>query len=187
MAELPEILQFVCDYLNRTAIDYAIVGGVAVMYHGVPRTTVDIDFIFQINDEEIAAFVDFLNSKGFEASADDLRIALSENSHCTAFYENSLLRLDIQGVNSLFDRMTLERAVSVVFLNTTIKLGTAEDTLVNKILFQSEQDLRDALGILFRNREQLDFEYIESTCKMLNILDKWNSFLNDSEKGIDEI
>ena len=186
MAELPEILQSVCDYLNKADIDYAVVGGVAVMFHGVPRTTVDIDFIIEINDEELTAFVDFLNSTGFEASADDLRIALSENSHCTAFYGNSLLRLDIQGVNSLFDRMTLERAVSVVFMNTTIKLGTAEDTLVNKILFQSEQDLRDALGILFRNREQLDFEYIESTCRMLNILDKWDSFLNDSEKGIDE-
>ncbi|MHA1484938.1 MAG: hypothetical protein ACTSPR_06435 [Candidatus Thorarchaeota archaeon] len=77
-------------------IDYAIVGGVAVMYHGVPRTTVDIDFIVQINNEEIIAFVDFLNSKGFEASADDLCIALGENSHCTVFYGNSLLRLDIQ-------------------------------------------------------------------------------------------
>ncbi|MHA1484937.1 MAG: hypothetical protein ACTSPR_06430 [Candidatus Thorarchaeota archaeon] len=82
--------------------------------------------------------------------------------------------------------MTLERAISVVFFNTTVKLGTAEDTLVNKILFQSEQDLRDALGILSRNREQLDFAYIESTCKMLKILDKWKSFLNDSENRIDE-
>jgi len=186
MAEFPEVLQFVCNYLNRVDIDYAIVGGVAVMYHGVPRTTVDIDFIVQINNEEIIAFVDFLNSKGFEASADDLRIALGENSHCTVFYGNSLLRLDIQGVNSRFDKMTLERAISVVFFNTTVKLGTAEDTLVNKILFQSEQDLRDALGILSRNREQLDFAYIESTCKMLKILDKWKSFLNDSENRIDE-
>ena len=186
MSEFPEILQLVCNYLNRADIGYAIVGGVAVMYHGVPRTTVEIDIIFRIDDDEILAFVDFLNSRGFEASADDLRIALNEKSHSTAFYGNSLFRLDIQGVNSRFDEMILERAISVVFFNTTIRLGTAEDTLVNKILFQSEQDLRDALGILSRNRERLDFAYIESTCKMLNILDKWESFLNDSENKIDE-
>ena len=57
MEEFPEILQFVCTYLNEKEIDYVVVGGVAVMYHGVPRSTVDIDFIFQIDDAEIDPFV----------------------------------------------------------------------------------------------------------------------------------
>ena len=35
MEEFPEILKFVCTYLNENEIDYVIVGGVAVMYHGV--------------------------------------------------------------------------------------------------------------------------------------------------------
>lgn len=177
MDEFPEILRFVSDYLNDQKIEYVIVGGVAVMYHGVPRTTIDIDIILQIDDAEIDSFSKYLNVKGFDASADYLRSAFIDRSHGTIFYMDTLMRLDIQGVNSAFDRMTLERAITIELLNVHIKLGTAEDTLINKILFQGEQDLRDAHGIFKINREKLDLDYIESTCKMLGISDKWNAFL----------
>ncbi|KXH70188.1 MAG: hypothetical protein AM326_01195 [Candidatus Thorarchaeota archaeon SMTZ-45] len=182
MDEFTEILKFVSSYLNDHGIEYVIVGGVAVMYHGVPRTTVDIDILLQIDDAEIDSFSDFLNSKGFNASADDMRSALIEGSYSTIFYMDTLLRLDLQGVISTFDRLTIERAVAIEFLEVSIKLGTAEDTIVNKVLFQGEQDIRDAHGIFQINRERLDMSYIESTCKMLGISDKWNSFLSESEK-----
>ncbi len=184
MEEFPEILRILCSYLNESEIDYVVVGGVAVMYHGVPRTTVDIDLIIQSNDDEIPGFVEFLNSKGFDANVEDLRVALREKSHSTIFFADSLLRLDIQGVNSQFDRMTLDRAIAIELFNTTIKLGTAEDTLINKILFHGEQDLRDALGILSRRQPQLDIAYIESTCKKLKILDDWKRFLKESTAKI---
>ncbi len=182
MEEFPEILQLVCTYLNDNRIDYVIVGGVAVMYHGVPRTTVDIDFILQMDDEQISLFTDFLNSKGFVASATDIRTAFQEKSHSTAFFKDTLLRLDIQGINSDFDTMTLDRAISVDLFGTSIRIGSAEDTLVNKILFQGEQDLRDVLGILKRNPERLDFDYIRSTCEMLGIGTLLDEFLSSSEK-----
>jgi len=184
MEEFPEILQFVCTYLNKNDIEYVVVGGVAVMYHGVPRTTVDIDIILHFDDDEIPFFVEFLNSNGFSASTEDIRAAFSEKSHSTSFFGKSLLRLDIQGVNSVFDRMTLERATSVDMFGTSIMIGSAEDTIVNKILFQGEQDLRDALGILTRNRENLDFDYIRTTCKMLGIIHLLEQFLEDSKKKI---
>ena len=184
MDEFPDVLQLVCSYLNETEIDYVVVGGIAVMHHGVPRTTVDIDLILQIDDDEIPAFVKFLNSTGFTATTKDMRSAFKEKSHSTIFYRDSLLRLDIQGVNSQFDKMTLERAIDIELFNTTIKLGTAEDTIINKILFQGEQDLRDALGIFARKQRQLDIAYIESTCKKLEIYDKWVHFLKDSTDKI---
>ena len=177
MDEFPEVLRTVCSYLNERGIDYAVVGGVAVMYHGVPRTTVDIDILLDIGNEEIVPFSDFLISEGFDASPDNIRTAMAEQSHSTAFYRSSLLRLDIQGINTKFDRMTLDRGITVELFSTRIVIGSTEDTIVNKILFQGEQDLRDALGIFERNRGNLDLDYIESTCEMLGVLDRWKSFL----------
>ena len=181
MEEFPEILQLVCEFLNENKIEYAIVGGVAVMYHGVPRTTVDIDIILQIEDKQILTFTEFLNSRGFSSSATDIRAAFAEKSHSTSFFKDTLLRLDIQGVNSAFDKMTLDRAIEVNLFGTLVRIGSIEDTFVNKILFQGEQDLRDALGILNRNSESLDFEYIRATCEMLGILEQLEQFLKDSE------
>ena len=181
MEDFSEVLRMVCSYLNENNIIYVVVGGVAVMYHGVPRTTVDIDFILQLEDAKISPFAEFLNSRGFLASASDIRAAFKEGSHSTSFFKDTLLRLDIQGINSNFDRMTIERAMMVDLVGTLIRIGTAEDTLVNKILFQGEQDLRDAIGILKRNPEKLDFDYIESTCKMLGIENLLQDFLRDAE------
>ncbi|MHA2045801.1 MAG: hypothetical protein ACW99G_13480, partial [Candidatus Thorarchaeota archaeon] len=59
-----------------------------------------------------------------------------------------------------------------------------EDTLVNKILFQGEQDLRDALGIFTRNHEKLDIEYIQSISSMLGIQDLLDQFLKDMENRL---
>jgi hypothetical protein len=181
MDTFPEILQLVCTYLNDNEIEYVIVGGVAVMYHGVPRTTVDIDIILQLNEEQILSFTEFLNTTGFSTSISDIQTAFKEKSHSTAFFKDTLLRLDIQGVYSDFDKMTLDRAIMVELLGTTIKIGSVEDTLVNKILFQGEQDLRDALGILIRDPEKLDFDYIRSTCDMLGIGDLLDIFLDNSK------
>ncbi|MGD9396631.1 MAG: DUF6036 family nucleotidyltransferase [Candidatus Thorarchaeota archaeon] len=181
MEEFPDILQLVCTYLNDNEIEYVIVGGVAVMYHGVPRTTVDIDIILQLEQEQISSFTDFLNTNGFSASIDDIQSAFNEKSHSTSFFKETLLRLDIQGVNSDFDKMTLDRAILVDLFGTTIRLGSAEDTFVNKILFQGEQDLRDALGIFKRNSENLDFNYIQSTCDILGIRKLLDEFLENSE------
>ncbi|TFG94667.1 hypothetical protein E4H12_14770, partial [Candidatus Thorarchaeota archaeon] len=139
MEEFPEILQLVCEFLNKNKIEYVIVGGVAVMYHGVPRTTVDIDIILQIEDEQISTFTEFLKSRGFSSSATDIRAAFAEKSHSTSFFKDTLLRLDIQGVNSTFDKMTLDRAIEVNLFGTLVRIGSVEDTLVNKILFQGEQ------------------------------------------------
>jgi hypothetical protein len=182
MDEFPEILQAVCSYLNEKGIDYVVVGGIAVMYHGVPRTTVDIDILFDIEYQEIEPLSDFLKSEGFDASPEDIRTAMAEQSHSTVFYRSSLLRLDIQGINTEFDRMTLNRAITVELFDTRIIIGSAEDTIVNKILFQGEQDLRDALGIFERNRSNLDLDYIESTCEMLGIVDRWKSFLAEYDE-----
>ncbi|MHA2353373.1 MAG: nucleotidyltransferase, partial [Candidatus Thorarchaeota archaeon] len=158
MEEFPEILQLVCSYLNENEIEYVVVGGVAVMYHGVPRTTVDIDLLLQLDNRQISSFNDFLNSKGFDTSVSDIQAAFEEKSHSTSFFKNTLLRLDIQGINSQFDKITLDRAILVDLFGTSVKIGSAEDTIVNKILFQGEQDLRDALGILKRKGEELDVE-----------------------------
>ncbi|MBE0527104.1 MAG: hypothetical protein IH631_09190, partial [Candidatus Thorarchaeota archaeon] len=113
-----------------------------------------------------------------------IRAAFAEKSHSTSFFKDTLLRLDIQGVNSTFDKMTLDRAIEVNLFGTLVRIGSVEDTLVNKILFQGEQDLRDALGILTRNRENLDFDYIRTTCKMLGIIHLFEQFLAESEKKI---
>lgn len=181
--DIEETLKLVCSFLNKNDMRYVIVEGIAVMYHGVPRTTVDIDFILDLDETEIDAFMSYLGQNRFDIEPKAVKELLKDGSYSTAFVGDSLLHLDLQAVNSEFDRLTVDRAIQVQHLGTKMRLGSVEDTLINKLLFQGEQDLRDALGILTRHEEEIDETYIEDTCRLLGILDYWHKFRENYQEN----
>ncbi|KXB03208.1 hypothetical protein AKJ45_02220 [candidate division MSBL1 archaeon SCGC-AAA261F19] len=169
MRKIDETLSLVCKFLNKENIDYVLVGGLAVNFHGVPRTTMDIDIILNIGEGRIPKLVNFLIQNDFLADAEDIEDALRESSHCTIHDKRSMIRLDIKGVYGEMDRRTLERRRSFEYGGIKIQIASPEDTIASKLLFGSEQDLKDAEGIYIRQHEKLDMEYLEETCKELGV------------------
>ena len=53
------------EWLNSHRVEYLVVGGHAVAFHGYPRYTGDIDFLLRRNDENAAKVVEALKSFGF--------------------------------------------------------------------------------------------------------------------------
>jgi len=59
------------DYLaifkefNQLKIDYLVVGGLAVNFHGIPRMTYDIDLMIHLEAQNILRLVSQLNSWGY--------------------------------------------------------------------------------------------------------------------------
>ena len=95
MRAIEQILNLVCDFLNKNDIDYVIVGGFAVLFYGNPRTTMDIDYVIQLEDENIPVLIEFLQENGFHADEYDMRTAFREKSHCTVEDKETMFRLDI--------------------------------------------------------------------------------------------
>ena len=77
MRAIEQILSLVCDFLNKNDIDYVIEGGFAVLFYGNPRTTMDIDYVIQLEDENIHVLIEFLQENGFHADEYDMRAAFS--------------------------------------------------------------------------------------------------------------
>jgi hypothetical protein len=57
--------------MNSTGVEYVVVGGHAVGYHGYPRYTGDIDFFVRLSRENAKLLVRVLVEFGFEG-ADEL-------------------------------------------------------------------------------------------------------------------
>ncbi|NWF76170.1 MAG: hypothetical protein HXY53_06300, partial [Nitrospirae bacterium] len=51
--------------LNKQKIDYLVVGGLAVNFHGVPRMTYDIDLMIMLQSENISKLVVKLTEWGY--------------------------------------------------------------------------------------------------------------------------
>jgi len=57
--------QSIFKELNTQKIDYLVVGGLAVNFHGVPRMTYDIDLMILLQQENISKFVTKLTDWGY--------------------------------------------------------------------------------------------------------------------------
>lgn len=75
MAKLQADLREFIVLLNSHDVDYIVVGGHAVAFHGHPRFTGDIDFLIRTTAENAARLLDVLSDFGFgdlSITADDL-------------------------------------------------------------------------------------------------------------------
>ena len=49
--------------LAETEFDFLVVGGGALALHGIPRTTLDLDIYFPVDDKTLSSFISFVNSE----------------------------------------------------------------------------------------------------------------------------
>ena len=171
MRKIEEILKLVCNFMSENHIEYVIVGGMAVLFYGNPRTTLDVDYVVQLSDKDIPVLVKFLQDNGFFADEYDMRAALEDKSHCTVEDKETMFRLDIKGVYNEMDERVLRNKKRTELDNIIIYIASPEDTIANKLLFSREQDLKDALGIYIRQQDNLDMEYLTNICKKIGVYD----------------
>jgi len=182
MRTIDEILKVVCIFLNNHDIDYVIVGGFAVLFYGNPRTTMDIDYVIQLEDENIPVLIQFLKENGFHADEYDMRTAIKERSHCTVEDKETMFRLDIKGVYGEMDERALRNKRKVEINDIAIWIASPEDTIANKLVFAREQDIKDALGIYVRQYETLDMDYLENTAKRIGVLQGLKDLMKKYER-----
>jgi len=171
MRKIRDILDLVCNFMNENNINYVIVGGIAVLFYGNPRTTMDIDCVIQIDDINIPPLVKFLQDNDFFADEEDMKAAFKERSHCTVEDKGTMFRLDIKGVYNEMDERTIKNKKTVKLDHIVIYIASPEDTIANKLLFSREQDVNDAQGIYARQYDVLDMEYLENVCEKLGVRD----------------
>jgi len=58
------VLGVVSGFLEEKGFRYAVIGGVALISYGLPRTTLDLDFIVESSAQD--DLIDFLESRGYK-------------------------------------------------------------------------------------------------------------------------
>ena len=169
MRNMEDILKLVCKYLNDHNIEYAIIGGVAVIAFGIPRTTMDADYIINMEIEGMKRLAEFLAENGFYSAPLEIEMAVHERSHFTAIEKSSLIRLDIKGVYESSDRRTLHNRRVIEYKGSKMYFASPEDTIAHKLLYGSEQDVKDAEGIYARQLPNLDTGYLEGISEEMGV------------------
>ncbi len=142
MIEFPKDFKEFLQLLNSKKIEYLVIGGYAVGFHGYPRATGDMDVWISTNEKNALKMVDALKMFGFDLPVLDKDLFLKENKIIRMGVPPMRLEIltSIDGVS--FDKCYKNRVV-VDFETFKVNFISKGDLLINKRSSGRPQDLVD--------------------------------------------
>ena len=149
----------VADHLELSQVPYMIFGGFANLHWGRPRLTEDIDIKVDVPEPSWPGFVDGLSRRFILLVRDPL-----EFLHDTLVLPISTrtdVRVDLVMAAMPYEREAISRAASVAVGNRMVKISTAEDLILHKIISDRSRDRDDVEGVIMRQGPKLDRAYLD--------------------------
>lgn len=172
------ILERVTQVLrSHQVLDFAFTGGVAVGVWAAPRQTMDIDLCGSLPVEEVdrlLALRDGIRS-GPEQLPDIVRFRVEDWD------------VDLFVSKGPYDHECLRRAIAVEIEGISVRVVTAEDLLIHKMIKLRHdrrrllQDLADVRAVVDARGDALDWEYIRRWA-----LPQESAWLEDVARSTDE-
>jgi hypothetical protein len=143
MIEFPQDFKEFLQLLNLKKIEYLVIGGYAVGYHGYPRATGDLDIWISINEINASKIVDVMRAFGFNLPELDKKIFLTEKKVIRMGVPPMRLEIltSIDGVS--FAECYKNRVIANID-NIPVNFISKTDLLQNKRSSARPQDLVDA-------------------------------------------
>jgi predicted nucleotidyltransferase len=142
--------------LNQAGIDYLVVGGLAVNFHGIPRMTYDLDLMLLLEPGNISKMVDRLTRWGYRPRAPvdprDLADATKRESwvkekEMKAFSFNNpsspIGEIDLVIESPIPYERLKARAIGIMVEEITIPVISLDDLILIKEKSGRRQDLMD--------------------------------------------
>lgn len=167
--------------LRKLGIPYAVGGSLASSVHGIPRATVDIDFVVEVQPTQADGLVaEFQN--GFYADADMIRAALDAKRSFNLIDLETSYKFDLFPLpDGDYYRKELERREETqhLFGETLIEFSVVspEDTILTKLLWfreggeVSDRQWNDVRGVLEVQGDRLDRDYLLRWARELDVVD----------------
>ncbi len=155
-SQLEQPLQAAIGFLEARGYRYAIIGGIALTYWGVVRTTYDIDIKVLVPDMD------------FSALRSALRREFPETARDGAPRNPFIVSVTIHGVTVDFllalpgyEELIIEHAEVGSLGGLSARICSAEDLIIQKVVAGRGKDWLDVESLLIVRRDLLDLTYIQ--------------------------
>lgn len=159
MNSLEAALLDVVRFLDETGHPYMVIGGFANLHWGTPRLTEDIDVTVRVEEPSWPDFVSRLTGR-FAALVQEPMEFARRNGVIPVRTEGGI-RVDVILESHPLVARAIERAVSVDVAGKAIRLCTAEDLILHKLVSERPRDREDVEGVILRQGTSLDRKYLD--------------------------
>ncbi|TAK59711.1 MAG: hypothetical protein EPO24_07420 [Bacteroidetes bacterium] len=150
--------------LNREKISYMVIGGQAVIVHGAPRFTRDIDITLGIDTDEAERIYKIARELSLEPGKGVTKDFVKRNALFSVEEQKTKVVVDFIFSFLPYERQAIERAVTIRLGKAEIRFATAEDTIIHKLFAGRPLDIQDVKSIVNGNRK-IDKKYLKKWLK----------------------
>jgi len=167
---------------------YAVMGGLAVRVHGIPRPTYDVDFQLTVDEEQLSRFValveqrDYTISEQYVAGWRDRVGGMPLIKLKTYMADGHSIDVDIFISETSFQFSTMKRRVRLELEGQSMWFVSAEDLILLKLLANRPRDIGDIADILFVQGE-LDEAYMQKWSRPLGVEAQLAKVLEESRQS----
>jgi len=157
---LKEFIKTLAKEIDRSGIDYMIIGGQAVLIYGEPRLTKDIDITLGTGLEGYEKVLEIINNLKLKILPKNPLKFVKQTLVLPVLHSDSGIRIDFIFSYSEYEKNALKRVKKVKIDGITVKYASLEDLIIQKIISGRERDIEDVKGILLKNKK-LNERYIK--------------------------
>lgn len=137
-----------------------LIGGQAVLLHGEPRLTQDIDVTLGVAPDEMSRIVDAAQEAGLNTLPEDPDGFVTETFVLPCEEPGTGLRVDFIFSTTPYEAQAIDRAVEVELQHESVRFAAAEDLILHKLFAGRPRDMEDAAGVVRCKGDELDWEYM---------------------------
>ncbi|MDQ3698872.1 MAG: nucleotidyl transferase AbiEii/AbiGii toxin family protein [Gemmatimonadota bacterium] len=147
--------------LTGRQLPFMLIGGQAVLLHGQPRLTEDIDITLGVGPSQLNVLQAVCIALGLEPLPQDVSAFVRDTFVLPARHPETAIRVDFIFSTTPYERQAIERAVMVILEGVSVPFAAAEDLIIHKLFAGRPRDIEDAVGVARRQGSALDWAYVE--------------------------
>jgi hypothetical protein len=156
------ILARVARALTGGQIPFMVIGGQAVLVHGEPRLTQDIDLTVGISIHRLADVLAACDEASLSSLPDDVERFVHETFVLPVADRATGTRVDLIFSETPYEAAAIQRADVIEVAGAAVPFATAEDLLLHKLFAGRPRDIEDAEGIVRRKGGDIDWSYVST-------------------------
>jgi len=157
---LTRLLAGLTRALEVRHIPFMLIGGQAVLLHGRPRLTDDVDVTLGVGPDHLGRVLEACGALGLEPLPRDVPGFVAETFVLPTRHPASAMRVDLIFSTLPYEAEAISRAIRIPIGGAAVPFATAEDLVVHKLFAGRPRDLEDIVGVIRRQGDAMDWDYV---------------------------
>jgi len=159
MSRLERALVVVAQFLAQHQVPYMVIGGIANIMWGVPRTTLDVDVTIWVAEDTLESFT-ALATQTFSSRVPN-PTAFVKETRVLPLKTPEGVRVDLIFGQLPYQQEAVQRAARRPIQGVEVYVCRPEDLVLHKLVSERPRDRDDVRGVIQQQGSRLDRAYLD--------------------------